>query len=73
MPTATLTRPATKETNSSQPNLNVSFPKNEVEVLIEMKRVAYLTHTPIAMLTRNFIREGLKNLPNEVKLMCGYS
>tara|TARA_B100001113_G_scaffold350841_1_gene348766 strand:+ start:1539 stop:1721 length:183 start_codon:yes stop_codon:yes gene_type:complete len=44
-------------------NLNVSFGKDEVSLYNEMVRVASLTYTPVAQLTRKYLREGLKNDP----------
>ena len=44
-------------------NLNVSFGKDEVSLYNEMIRVASLTYTPVAQLTRKYLREGLKNDP----------
>ena len=56
-----------------QTTLNISFTDNEVDLYNECKRVSVLTYTPTSMLVRGFIRDGLKNLPEEAKMMCGMS
>ena len=54
-----------------QTTLNISFPKKEVDLHNELLRVSQLMHTPTTLLVRGFIREGLKNLPTEAKMICG--
>ena len=56
---------------TTQKSLNTSFPKNEEELYYETLRISQLTHTPSSMLIRGWIRDGIRNLPNEAKLMCG--
>ena len=58
---------------SKQTTLNISIPNNEIDLYNELKRVSQLTYTPTTLLVRGFIREGLKNLPQEAKMMCGMS
>ena len=58
---------------SKQTTLNISIPNNEMDLYNELKRVSQLTYTPTTLLVRGFIREGLKNLPQEAKMMCGMS
>ncbi len=58
---------------TKQTTLNISIPNNEIDLYNELKRVSQLTYTPTTLLVRGFIREGLKNLPQEAKMMCGMS
>lgn len=58
---------------TKQTTLNISIPNNEIDLYNELKRVSQLTYTPTTLLVRGFIREGLKNLPKEAKMMCGRS
>ena len=59
------------QTMTAQKSLNTSFPKNEEPLYYETLRISQLTHTPSSMLIRGWIRDGIRNLPNEAKLMCG--
>ena len=58
---------------TKQTTLNISIPNNEIDLYNELKRVSQLTYTPTTLLVRGLIREGLKNLPQEAKMMCGMS
>ena len=58
---------------TKQTTLNISIPNNEIDLYNELMRVSQLTYTPTTLLVRGFIREGLKNLPQEAKMMCGMS
>ena len=54
-----------------QSTLNISFPNSEIDLKNELERISALTYTPTSMLVRGFIRDGIKNLPEEAKMMCG--
>ena len=54
-----------------QSTLNISFPNGEIDLKNEVERISALTYTPTSMLVRGFIRDGIKNLPEEAKMMCG--
>ena len=56
---------------TKQISMNISFPDNEKELYRDCIRASNSTYTPSSMLVRGFIREGLKNLPERAKLMCG--
>ena len=56
-----------------QTTLNISFTNREVDLYNEVERISALTYTPKSMLVRGWIRDGIKNLPEEAKMMCGMS
>ena len=54
-----------------QRTINTSFPKDEIDLYNEIKRVSCLTHMKPAMLIRQLSREGLARRSEKSKLAIG--